>query len=78
MELVVDFSGWCRIDADKVNLMDCTTGDVKTAAEWMAERGDIDGLILESLTDAMDNADDLEYSEIDLTIESEDDDEIGS
>jgi len=69
MKLVCLFSGWFECDSDNVSLIDPTTDEVKTMAEWWDDRGNITGLMLNSFDDAKDNASDCEFSDIDLSVE---------
>lgn len=70
-KLVVQYSGWFEIDADDVKLTDISGNEAvtKAASEWLAERGNIDGLLLESFTEAHNGATDGEFTELDLEIE---------
>lgn len=81
-KLVCYFSGWFEIDVADVKLIDPQMEDpatgktvVKTAAEWLAERGNIDGLILESFNDANAEATDGSFEELTLKIEKDDDED---
>jgi len=67
--LVCMFSGWFEIDTDSVKLIDTETDECKTAAVWLKERGNIDGLILESFNDAHSDSSDGEFDQLDLSIE---------
>ena len=71
-KLYCDFSGSFQIDVNDVKLAHWSNeGDpvVKTAAEWLKERGNIDGLDLEDFAQAFKDALDSDFQELDLSIE---------
>lgn len=72
-KLVVMFSGWLEIDVNDVEL-DNIDGDepiTKTAAGWLEERGNIDGLILTDFSEVYKNATDGAFEDIDLSVEDD-------
>lgn len=70
-KLVCYFGGWFENDVEKINLTDPHSMVTKTAAEWLADKGNIDGLILDSFNDANAEASDGEFTELDLKIEED-------
>lgn len=71
VKVVCYFSGWFERDINDVMLLDPTTGTIKTAAEWLVERGNITSLILESFDEEHSNATDGEFEDLTLTIEND-------
>jgi len=70
MKLVCLFSGWIECNSE-VMLLDPITDEVKTLAEWWEDRGNINGLMLNSFDDAKDNATDYDFSDVDLSVEDD-------
>jgi hypothetical protein len=72
-KLVCEFSGWFEISIDNVKLTNPNADDdaeyTKTAAEWLEEKGDIEGLILESFSEAVTTATEGEFMVLILSIE---------
>ena len=74
-KLLVLFSGWLECDLKAV-LVNPMTNETNTVEEWLVlnrtqecPNGDIDGLILESFNDCIDNALKIDYTDIDISIE---------
>ncbi len=72
-KIICYFSGWAEQDADDVLLID-PHGDspAKSAAQWITEKGNIDGLILDSFNEFNKYATDGEFEELRLEIQKED------
>ena len=67
-KLICYFSGWFEIDVKNVDLTNPETEEIKTAYEWLNKRGNIDGLILESFSNAYADSLDGEFEQLDLSI----------
>jgi hypothetical protein len=67
-KIVCEFSGYFAVDADKVRFLNTETDEVKTAAQWLKKRGNIDGLVLQSFTKAYVAAHDVEFEQLDFEI----------
>ena len=67
-KLLVLFSGWLECDMATL-LADPQSGDVHTVQEWLDIKDNIDGLILDSFHDCMDECLDMAYRDLDLSIE---------
>lgn len=67
--LVVEYSGWFAIDVNDVELYDIKTDVSKTAAKWLEERGNLEGLILLSFREAEDKSLDGQFESMNLTVE---------
>lgn len=73
-KLVCFFSGWVEIDVDDVLLTDPDEQGLvptKPASQWLNERGNINGLILDSFENLIDDATDGSFEELTLNIEDE-------
>lgn len=77
MKLIIDFSGWLKIEASDVMLQDVRSGEVCSLKEFHKRYSEEDPcfmehMILEDFGNAYQDAMDLEFADLDLTIEDED------
>jgi hypothetical protein len=68
-DLVLYFSGWLKLDPERVLLYDLEKDEKKTAAEFLRERGNIQGLIVDSFNQADETSLDGDYEELTLDLE---------
>lgn len=67
--LLVQYSGWFSVDIEDVELYDMKTDITKTAAKWLEEKGNLDGLILLSFREAEDKSLDGQFEQLNFTVE---------
>ena len=72
MKLVCEFSGWFEIDPSQVRLSDMDGKFqymTKTAAEWIALKGNIDGLVLENFSKSHAESQGNDFTELNLRLD---------